>query len=49
MIQLFSAIRKNPEVAKHSSFCHQYAILKTKDEIEGVLIKGIDQHMISIT
>lgn len=39
---LIDAIRKNPEVKSIHPFATKYAILKTKDEIEGVLLKGID-------
>jgi lipoprotein-releasing system permease protein len=36
------AIKKNPAVASIHPFATKYAILKTKDEIEGVLLKGLD-------
>jgi lipoprotein-releasing system permease protein len=36
-------IRKNPEVESIHPFATKYAMLKTKDEIEGVLVKGIDR------
>jgi lipoprotein-releasing system permease protein len=39
---LVDIIRKNPEVESIHSFATKYAILKTKDEIEGVLLKGFD-------
>lgn len=39
---LVMAIKKNPEVASIHPFATKYAILKTKDEIEGVLVKGLD-------
>jgi lipoprotein-releasing system permease protein len=39
---LAAAIRKNPLVKSIHPFATKYAILKTKDEIEGVLFKGID-------
>ncbi len=39
---LAAAIRKNPLVKSIHPFSTKYAILKTKDEIEGVLFKGID-------
>jgi lipoprotein-releasing system permease protein len=39
---LAEAIRKNPLVKSIHPFSTKYAILKTKDEIEGVLFKGID-------
>jgi lipoprotein-releasing system permease protein len=39
---LAAAIRKNPLVKSIHPYSTKYAILKTKDEIEGVLFKGID-------
>jgi lipoprotein-releasing system permease protein len=39
---LVSEIRKNPEVESIHPFATKYAMLKTKDEIEGVLVKGLD-------
>ncbi|HMK25481.1 MAG TPA: FtsX-like permease family protein [Chitinophagaceae bacterium] len=39
---LAAAIRQNPLVKSIHPFATKYAILKTKDEIEGVLFKGID-------
>ena len=39
---LAGAIRRNPLVKSIHPFSTKYAILKTKDEIEGVLFKGID-------
>ncbi len=39
---LVMAIQKNPEVLSIHPFATKYAILKTKDEIEGVLLKGLD-------
>lgn len=39
---LVSEIRKNPNVESIHPYYTKYAILKTKDEIEGVLFKGID-------
>jgi lipoprotein-releasing system permease protein len=39
---LAAAIRRNPLVKSIHPFATKYAILKTKDEIEGVLFKGID-------
>ncbi|HYM94308.1 MAG TPA: ABC transporter permease, partial [Chitinophagaceae bacterium] len=34
-------IRQNPEVASIHPFATQYAILKTKDDLDGVLLKGL--------
>lgn len=39
---LAASIRNNPMVKSIHPFSTKYAILKTKDEIEGVLFKGID-------
>ncbi|MBS1633012.1 MAG: ABC transporter permease [Bacteroidetes bacterium] len=39
---LVKAIEKNPQVQSIYPFATKYAILKTKDEIEGVLLKGLD-------
>ena len=39
---LVTSIRQNPQVQSIHPFATKYAILKTKDEIEGVLIKGFD-------
>ncbi len=39
---LVSEIKKNPEVVSIHPFATKYAMLKTKDEIEGVLVKGLD-------
>jgi lipoprotein-releasing system permease protein len=39
---LVKIIRQNPEVQSVYPFATKYAILKTKDEIEGVLLKGFD-------
>jgi lipoprotein-releasing system permease protein len=36
------AVRQNPKVASIHPFATKYAMLKTKDEIEGVLVKGFD-------
>ena len=35
-------VKTNPEVVSIHPFATRYAILKTKDEIEGVLLKGLD-------
>ena len=39
---LIDEIRKNPNVQSIHPFATKYTILKTKDEIEGVLLKGFD-------
>jgi len=39
---LITAIQQNPDVKSVHPFATKYAILKTKDEIEGVLLKGLD-------
>ncbi|MBL7737771.1 MAG: ABC transporter permease [Chitinophagaceae bacterium] len=39
---LAGAISHNPEVLSIHPFATKYAMLKTKDEIEGVLVKGLD-------
>jgi lipoprotein-releasing system permease protein len=39
---LVESIRQNPQVQSIHPFATKYAILKTKDEIEGVLVKGLD-------
>ena len=36
------AIRQNPEVLSIHPFATKYAILKTREEMEGVLVKGLD-------
>ena len=38
----FNAIKNNSNVQSIHPFATRYAILKTKDEIDGVLIKGLD-------
>lgn len=40
---LVSSIRQDPRVKTIHPFSTKYAILKTKDEIEGVLVKGFDR------
>jgi len=40
--ELVQTIRQNPHVASSHPFSPKYAILKTKDEIQGVLFKGVD-------
>ncbi len=35
-------IKKNPEVVNVHAFATRYAILKTKDEMEGLKFKGLD-------
>jgi lipoprotein-releasing system permease protein len=40
--ELVSEIRKNPQVASIHAFATRYAILKTKDEMEGLKFKGLD-------
>jgi lipoprotein-releasing system permease protein len=39
---LINAIRKNPQVESIHPFATRYAMLKTKDDIEGVMVKGLD-------
>ena len=39
---LVAQIRKNPEVTTVQPFATRYAIMKTKDDLEGVLVKGVD-------
>ena len=36
-------IKENPDVASIHPFATKYALLKTKDEMEGVLLKGLDK------
>jgi len=40
---LVTLIKENPQVENIHPFATRYAILKTKDEIEGVLLKGFDK------
>lgn len=39
---VMESIRKNPEVTGIHPYATRYAILKTRDEIEGLIIKGFD-------
>ena len=39
---LINSILQNPEVKSIHPFATRYAILKTADDIEGVLVKGLD-------
>lgn len=39
---LIRSIRANPQIRSVHSFATKYAILKTTDEMEGVLLKGLD-------
>lgn len=40
--RLIEEIKRNPEVKSIHSFATKYAILKTKEDIEGVMVKGLD-------
>jgi lipoprotein-releasing system permease protein len=40
---LVNEIRQNPQVESIHPFATKYAMLKTKDEIEGILVKGLDR------
>ena len=40
--ELVQSIRQHPNVVSIHPFATKYAILKTKDEVEGVLLKGLD-------
>jgi lipoprotein-releasing system permease protein len=40
--ELLTRLRQNPEVKSIHSFATKYSILKTKSDIEGVMIKGLD-------
>jgi len=39
---VFNNLKKNPAVADINAFATRYAMLKSKEEIDGVLIKGLD-------
>ena len=39
---LVAQIRKNPQVSTIQPFATRYAIIKTRDDLEGVLVKGVD-------
>lgn len=39
---LVAQIKKNPELATIQPFATRYAVIKTKDDLEGVLVKGVD-------
>jgi len=39
---LINVIRQHPEIESIHPFATKYAILKTRDEVEGVLLKGFD-------
>jgi lipoprotein-releasing system permease protein len=39
---VFNDIKKNPEVTGVNPFATRYAMLKSKEEIDGLLIKGLD-------
>jgi lipoprotein-releasing system permease protein len=39
---LVEAIKKNPQVKTIQPFATRYAILKTSDDMEGVMVKGVD-------
>jgi lipoprotein-releasing system permease protein len=39
---LANAVRQHPQVKDIHSFATKYAMLKTKDDMEGVLVKGLD-------
>lgn len=40
---LIRSIKSNPEISSVTPFATKYAILKTADEMEGVLLKGLDK------
>jgi lipoprotein-releasing system permease protein len=39
---LVQSIKQNPQVKSIHSFATKYAMLKTKDDMEGILVKGLD-------
>ncbi|MCF3111240.1 ABC transporter permease [Niabella sp. CC-SYL272] len=39
---LVNQIKENPQVSTVQPFATRYAIIKTKDDLEGVLVKGVD-------
>ncbi|MBO9620887.1 MAG: ABC transporter permease [Niabella sp.] len=39
---LVAQVKKNPQVTAIQPFATRYAIVKTKDDLEGVLVKGVD-------
>lgn len=39
---LVTQVKKNPQVATIQPFATRYAIVKTKEDLEGVLVKGVD-------
>lgn len=41
---LIRSIRRDPQIRHIYPFATKYAILKTKEDIEGVLLKGFDSH-----
>ncbi len=41
---LLADIKQNPAIQNIHAFATKYAILKTKDEIEGVMVKGLDKN-----
>ena len=42
---IVNAIKQNPQVVSIHPFATKYAILKTKDEMEGVLMKRLDSQL----
>ena len=43
--KIANLIKQNPDVKSIHPFATKYGILKTKDEIEGVLVKGFDNEI----